>query len=79
MSNKKNPMPLTPMKAIRAYCLNCGGSSPKEVRLCPCPECPLFEFRFGKNPQRKKRTFSPEERKRIGKRLALSREKKHEN
>ena len=26
------------------------GDSPKEVRLCPCRDCPLWGFRFGKRP-----------------------------
>lgn len=43
---------MTPMKAIRAKCLDyCCGSS-KEVRLCPCVDCALYPFRFGRNPNR---------------------------
>ena len=44
---------LSPLKAIRKYCLECGGGSPKEVKLCVIPHCPLFSFRFGHNPARK--------------------------
>ena len=43
---------LTPMKAIRAKCLDCSGGHPKEVRLCPVTDCPLWPYRMGKNPQR---------------------------
>jgi hypothetical protein len=43
---------LTPIKAIRAKCLDCMGGSSKEVRLCNIPECSLFAYRFGKNPAR---------------------------
>ena len=43
-------MKQTPLKSIRAKCLDCCGGSAKEVRLCPIPDCPLFPFRFGKNP-----------------------------
>jgi hypothetical protein len=46
-------MKLTPLKAIRAKCMDCSDMSAKEVRLCPCKECPLYPFRFGKNPSRK--------------------------
>ncbi len=43
---------LTPLKAIRAKCLDCAGGSCKEVRLCPNADCPLHFFRAGKNPNR---------------------------
>ena len=46
-------MTKSPLKAIRLYCLQCGESSYKEVRLCPADECPLHAFRQGKNPYRK--------------------------
>ena len=41
---------LSPMKAIRAKCLDCCCGSVNEVRLCPCPDCSLYPYRFGKNP-----------------------------
>ena len=44
-----------PIKAIRAKCLDCAYTSP-EVALCPCTDCPLYPFRFGKNPYRKEKT-----------------------
>jgi hypothetical protein len=44
---------LTPMKAIRAKCLDCSNASAHEVKNCPITECPLWELRFGKNPNRK--------------------------
>ncbi len=44
---------LTPLKAIRAKCLDCSGFQPKEVRLCACTECPLYTYRLGVNPARK--------------------------
>lgn len=42
---------ITPMKAIRRKCLECSNGSSNEVRLCPCTECPLFEYRFGHRPK----------------------------
>ena len=39
-----------PLKAIRQNCLDCVCGSPQEVRLCPCTNCPLYPFRFGRNP-----------------------------
>lgn len=41
---------MTPTKAIRAKCLECCCGNVHEVRLCPCSDCPLYPFRFGKNP-----------------------------
>lgn len=46
---------MTPLKAIRAKCLDCSAGSAKEVRLCPVKSCPLWEYRFGKRPQTVKR------------------------
>jgi len=60
---------LTPLKAIRKFCLECAGTN-KEVESCTANEaeirkareqgdmtnyspCFLYEFRFGKNPARK--------------------------
>ena len=43
---------LTPMKAIRAKCLDCSGDSPKEVRLCEMSECSLYSYRLGKRPKK---------------------------
>lgn len=39
---------MTPLKAIRAKCLDCSGGSAKEVRECPAKDCPLYEYRSGK-------------------------------
>jgi len=39
-----------PLKAIRQNCLDCVCGSAHEVRLCPCTNCPLYPFRFGRNP-----------------------------
>lgn len=44
---------LTPIKAIRAKCLDCMCDSSQEVRLCPCQDCPLYPYRMGHNPNRK--------------------------
>jgi hypothetical protein len=44
---------LTPLKSIRAKCLDCSINQPKEVRECQITDCPLWFFRFGTNPKRK--------------------------
>ena len=43
---------MTPLKAIREKCLDCCGGQAREVKLCPCPDCTLYPFRFGRNPNR---------------------------
>lgn len=42
---------LTPIRAIRKYCIQCSGSQ-KAPRHCVSQECPLFVFRLGKSPGR---------------------------
>ena len=42
---------LTPIKAIRAKCLECVCGLPKEIRLCSCTECPLYPYRMGHRPK----------------------------
>ena len=49
----------SPLKAIRAFCIDCMGGQVREVKLCPSQICPLHAFRMGKNPYRK-RELSPE-------------------
>jgi len=44
---------LTPLKAIRSWCIDCSGGNSHEVKRCEHYECPLFKYRFGKNPSRK--------------------------
>lgn len=43
-------MKVTPLRAIRKKCLDCSGGSRKEVRECPCRDCPLYLYRLGHNP-----------------------------
>lgn len=45
-------MRVTPLQAIRQNCLDCCCGSAHEVKLCPCTKCPLYTFRFGRNPAR---------------------------
>jgi hypothetical protein len=63
----------SPLKAIRAKCLDCSNGSWKEVELCPCKTCDLWAFRFGKNPYRKKREMTEEQRAAACARLARAR------
>lgn len=50
MKNQRNR---TPVKAIRAKCLDCQGGRPSLVRNCEMTDCPLYPYRMGKNPNRK--------------------------
>ncbi len=61
---------LTPMKAIRAKCLDCSCGSANEVRLCPVTRCPLYPFRDGHNPNIAKRERTEEQREAARARLA---------
>lgn len=67
----------SPLKAIRAHCLNCSGSS-NEVKLCPVERCELYPFRSGRNPYRTKREMSEEQKAAAVERLARAREKKNQ-
>lgn len=44
---------LSPLKAIRAKCLDCAVYQPIEVRLCHISDCALHPYRMGKNFSRK--------------------------
>lgn len=48
MKNKN----LTPLKSIRAHCLGCSNHQPKEVKQCQIEDCPLWDYRLGRNPRR---------------------------
>lgn len=42
---------MTPVKAIRAYCLDCMCGNAAEVKRCDLV-CPLWPYRMGRNPAR---------------------------
>lgn len=39
---------LTPIKAIRAKCLDCSGDNRAEVKKCELDDCPLYHYRMGR-------------------------------
>lgn len=43
---------LTPIKAIRAKCLDCCCGQAKEVRECTVKKCSLYPYRMGKRPDK---------------------------
>lgn len=62
-----------PLKAIRRKCLDCCAGSSHEVGLCPVGDCALHPYRLGKNPSRKGRKLTEEERTAAAARLAKAR------
>jgi len=68
---------LSPIKTIRAKCLDCCNDSYTEVKECTVESCPLFYFRFGKNPNMKSRKMTEEQRVAAGERLKKAREAKN--
>ena len=67
----------SPLKAIKQNCIDCSGGSANEVKLCPCTNCPMYPFRFGKNPYTK-RVFTEEQKEASRERLKKVREAKTE-
>lgn len=49
-TNIKNPI-----TAIRAFCIECMGGYVDEIERCTAPRCPLFPYRYGKDPARSER------------------------
>lgn len=47
-----SPRKVTPLTAIRLKCLDCSAGSRAQVANCPIPDCPLYQYRFGRNPAR---------------------------
>ena len=62
-----------PVKAIRAYCMECSCGQTSEVKECPVVNCPLYPFRFGKNPYRQRREMSEEQKQVLADRLKEAR------
>ena len=58
-----------PLKAIREKCIDCCCGDTSEVRKCIAVDCDLWPFRMGKNPFRKKRELSSEEKRERAERL----------
>lgn len=40
----------TPLKAIRAKCMDCTCGQFTEIKECPITDCPLYEYRTGHRP-----------------------------
>jgi len=42
---------LTPIKAIRAKCLDCSCGQFIEAKNCPIKDCSLYPYRMGRRPK----------------------------
>lgn len=60
------------LKAVREKCLDCCCGQALEVKLCPAEDCPLWIYRFGKDPTRK-RTMTEEQKQAAAERLKQAR------
>lgn len=58
------------LSAIRAKCLDCCGASPSMVKKCHITACTLHPYRMGKNPSRKIRQLSDDDKAKLRLRLA---------
>ena len=58
-----------PLRAIKLKCLDCSMFNTNEIKECPVKKCPLYPFRLGKNPFRKKKELSEEERNKLSERM----------
>src|SRR6516165_5733381 len=63
-----------PLKAIREKCLDCCCGNAAEVRKCVAVDCPLWPFRMGRNPFRKKRELSRQQKHERSERLRRRRD-----
>lgn len=57
--DQKQAKPMTPIKAIRAKCLNCCCFQPAEVRKCTAKDCPLWPYRMGHRPKTETASKTP--------------------
>lgn len=63
INNKSYERHTNPIKAIRQKCVeDCCAGNRYEADNCLCPSCPLYNFRFGKNPYRTKRELTEEQK-----------------
>lgn len=84
IAGEEFPQPTSPVKAIRAFCMDCmgGSKSAEEGSIASCRSkgrCPLWPFRFGKNPFIDKNVnLTDEQKQAAADRLKLARDKKNQ-
>lgn len=65
-------MEQSPLKAIRAHCIECSCGSTSEVKNCVIRDCELWTFRMGNNPFRT-RSMTDEQKQAAAERLKSAR------
>ena len=63
------------LKTIRKKCLDCVCYQAKEVELCPSNDCPLWPFRFAKDPFKTPRQLSEAQKENLVKATAARKRK----
>lgn len=76
MQGGENEKYVSPLHAIRRKCVDCCCGNKNEPALCTVVKCPLYVFRFGKNPYRKPKTISEEQKEAARMRLLDYHDKK---
>lgn len=67
--------PRNPVKVLRLKCRDCTNNQIAEIDNCTIRQCPVWPWRFGKNPYRIKKVMSEGEKERVRVRFAKLREK----
>lgn len=67
---------MSPLQSIKIFCVECMGGQQRLVKDCPSKNCALWEYRNGKNPNRK-REMTDEQRQAATERLRKAREAKN--
>ena len=68
----------TPLDAIKEFCKKCIGGA-RYVDRCTGTNCDIYPYRKGKNPFRKKRKLTDEQREQLAERLKNARNNKIES
>lgn len=74
---KENADISTPLKAIQVFCIECCGGNKNYVKECCSPKCALYDYRLGKNPNRKIREYTEEEKQELRDRVRRARESRN--
>ena len=75
---KKDADISSPQKAIQVFCFECCGGTKQYVKECTAKDCALYPYRMGKNPYRKSREYSDEEKEQLKEKARKAREMKNE-
>lgn len=61
MNRKEKERYENPLQAIREKCLHCCSLTEEAIATCNCTNCPLWSFRYGKNPFAKNEKISEQQ------------------